>query len=204
MNKGTIVAIIRDVDPQDATAIGEVLLENKINWVEVSLSNEEKGLKCIEALNEKFGTRIHLGVGTVTNQEQVDKAIRSGAKYIITPGWDRELTKYIQSKNVTIFPGVFTPGDIMQAQNEKIEVVKLFPTNALGLGYVKSLFGPFPNIHVMAVGGINKNNILDYYRAGCSSFAIGSELVPRGATKKDLEKIKTNAIEYVRIMGEVV
>jgi 2-dehydro-3-deoxyphosphogluconate aldolase / (4S)-4-hydroxy-2-oxoglutarate aldolase len=202
IEKGTIVAIIRGVDPSEVIDIQEALLEGGINWVEVSLSEEEQGLECIKMLNERFGSEINLGVGTVTSIEQAKKAIEAGAKYIITPGWDKELMKDIKALNVEIFPGVFTPGEILQALNLGIKVVKLFPASNLGPSYIKNLKGPFPNIEVMGVGGISLENIQEYYKAGCTSFGIGSDLVPRGATKADKEKIKNTAMKYVSILHE--
>ncbi len=201
LEKGTIVAIIRGVDPTEVIDIQEALLEGGINWVEVSLSEEEKGLECIKILNENFGNKIHLGVGTVTSIAQAKKAIDAGARYIITPGLDNELAKEIKELNVEILPGVFTPGEIMQALNLGINVVKLFPASNLGTDYIKNLKGPFPNINIMAVGGVSLDNIRDYYKSGCTSFGIGSDLVPRGATKKDRENIKRNAQKYADIIS---
>jgi 2-dehydro-3-deoxyphosphogluconate aldolase / (4S)-4-hydroxy-2-oxoglutarate aldolase len=202
IKKGTIVAIIRGVEPSEVIDIQEALIEGGIDWVEVSLSEEVKGLECIKLLNDRFNNEIHLGVGTVTTIEQAKKAIEAGAKYIITPGWDKELMKQIQDLNVEILPGVFTPGEIRQALNLGIKVVKLFPANNLGPSYIKNLKGPFPNIDVMGVGGISLDNIQEYYNAGCTSFGIGSDLVPRGATKADKERIKNTAMKYVSILNK--
>jgi len=202
IKNGTIVAIIRGVDPSEVIDIQEALLEGGVDWVEVSLSEEEKGLECIRRLNKRFGNEIHLGVGTITTTEQAKKAIEAGAKYIITPGWDKELMKDVKELNVGVLPGVFTPGEIMQALSLGIKVVKLFPANNLGTSYIKNLVkGPFPNLEIMGVGGISLDNIQEYSQAGCMSFGIGSDLVPRGATKADKETIKRNAKKYVSIMN---
>ena len=101
---------------------------------------------------------------------------------------------------IEIIPVVFTPSEIMQAIQEKVDVVKLFPVNQLGTAYVKSLRRPFPVIQLIGVGGIDLKNIQNYYDAGCSSFAIGSELVPRGATLDDVKKIEEKARQYVEAL----
>ncbi len=199
MKKGTIIAILRGVNPADAPAIAGALKEEGINYIEVSLSDVENGLASVQALSESFGDSIHLGAGTVINEELVDRAIASGAKYIITPGWDRELVSYSLSKGVDVFPGVFSPGEILQAINLGILDVKLFPAGSMGPKYIKDLSGPFPQIKVMAVGGVSKQNMKEYIEAGCHSFAIGSDLVPRGATKNDLEQIRNNAKAFIQL-----
>ena len=200
---GTIIAIIRGIHPDDVCAITEVLVENGITWLEVSLSEEENGIRCIEEISAHFGNKVHLGAGTVMDRSQVDRVMKAGAEYVITPGWDRDLVRYTQMKNVEIFPGVFSPGEIMQAIQEGVEVVKLFPVNDLGVSYVKNLRGPYPELKIMGVGGVDLQNIRDYAKAGCSFFAIGSDLVPRGASTKDLSKIKEKAKQYVELMKEI-
>ncbi|MCM3800177.1 bifunctional 4-hydroxy-2-oxoglutarate aldolase/2-dehydro-3-deoxy-phosphogluconate aldolase [Caldibacillus thermoamylovorans] len=201
IENGTIVAIIRGISPSEVIDIQEALLEGGVKWVEVSLSDEEKGLECIQRLNQRFGEEIHLGVGTVTTLEQAKKAIAIGAKYIITPGWNKELAKEITKLNINILPGVFTPGEIMEALEFNIEIVKLFPANNIGPSYIKNLHGPFPNLKIMAVGGISLDNMREYYKAGCTLFGIGSELVPRGATRADKTQITNNAKKFISILN---
>jgi|SRR5690625_2627481 len=202
MEENTLISIIRGVDPDDILAITECLLENGVSWLEISLSDEKKGLACIQKINDKYGDHVNLGVGTVIKKEQVDKALEAGARYIITPGWDRALAEYVLSKNITIFPGVYSPGEIMQAASLGIQTVKVFPAIILGLDYIKNIRGPFPHTEFMAVGGVNQDNIKDFKEAGYTYFAIGSNLVPQGATKSDLEIIGGNASDYVHILDK--
>lgn len=200
MEKNTIISIIRGVNPDHIIEIMKGLLENGISWAEVSLSEEQKGLECIRRISKSFSNQVSLGVGTVVNKRQVDAAIDAGAKYIITPGWDRNLVEYVISKDVEIFPGVFSPGEVMQAKSLGIKTVKVFPVNSLPMDYVKNLKGPFPSINYMAVGGVTKNNIISLKKAGYSSFAIGSELVPRGATKENIERIIEDTREFKKLI----
>ncbi|WP_284140807.1 MULTISPECIES: bifunctional 4-hydroxy-2-oxoglutarate aldolase/2-dehydro-3-deoxy-phosphogluconate aldolase [unclassified Virgibacillus] len=200
MKKNELIAIIRGVDPDNIVNITRALIESDITWVEVSLSEEEKGLECIRRIRKEFKGEIHLGVGTVISERQVDAALVAGATYIITPGWDRKLTKYVLSKNVVVFPGVFSPGEIMQAASLGIDTVKVFPAIDLGIGFIKNIQGPFPDMKFMAVGGVTKENIIDFKKAGYSAFAIGSDLVPREATESDLQKIKENANTFKHLI----
>jgi 2-dehydro-3-deoxyphosphogluconate aldolase / (4S)-4-hydroxy-2-oxoglutarate aldolase len=202
MEPKRMIAIIRDVNPDDAVEIVSVLLEEGIEDVEVSLSNEEKGLSVIKALKNTYN--LDVGVGTVLTKEQVDKSLAAGADYIITPGWDRELVQYVKEKGAPILPGVYTPGDVSQAVSEGITTLKLFPAGTLDVSYIKSLFGPFPNVKLVGVGGITQENIQAYYENGCSAFAIGSDLIHRGATSSqvDLEKIRAKAKVYATILKE--
>lgn len=202
MKDNTIIAIIRGIEPDNIINITQGLIDAGITWLEVSLSDEENGLECIRRINQEFSDRVSLGAGTIVTDRQVDSSVAAGAKYVITPGWDRELANYVLSKKIAIFPGVFSPGEIMQASSLGIETVKLFPVVNLGSSYIKNLQGPFPNMKYMAVGGVNQENIKELRQAGCSYFAIGSDLVPRGATKLEVEKIKENAETFNQLLSE--
>lgn len=201
MKLGKLMAIIRDVEVEDVVSIVEVLIDEGITYIEVSLSDEEKGLECIEALSKNFeGNILKLGVGTVIDEEQLEKSVKAGAKYIITPGWNKELIKKALDKDLIVYPGVFSPGEIAEAIAMKIEYLKLFPINSLNESYLKALRGPFPNAKFIGVGGITVDNIEYYQKLGVFHFGIGSDLVPRGATKNDLNKIKQNAREFMKVI----
>jgi len=195
-----LIAIIRGVNPEDISPIIEVLLENGIQDIEISLSEEEQGLACIRRASEKFkGTQLNLGVGTVINIRQVDLALKAGAKYIIMPGWDERVVKYITAKSIEVIPGVFSPADVMQAVNLDIKLAKLFPADFLGAEYIKALSGPFPQIRFLAVGGVNLDTAEDMLKDGFAGLGVGSSLVPRGATKNDIGQIRKNSQEYKKI-----
>jgi 2-dehydro-3-deoxyphosphogluconate aldolase/(4S)-4-hydroxy-2-oxoglutarate aldolase len=202
LQQGSIISIVRGVDSHEIVPIVAALMEEGIEWLEVSLSEEKQGLDNIKILTETFGDRLQLGVGTVIHKEQADRAIAAGAQYVITPGWERELVRYVKSLGVQIFPGVYSPADIMQAVQENLQIVKLFPASSAGIDFVKNVQGPFPNLHIMAVGGINLANIRSFYDAGCSSFAIGNDLVPRGATQQQISTIRERAKQYMNILHE--
>jgi 2-dehydro-3-deoxyphosphogluconate aldolase/(4S)-4-hydroxy-2-oxoglutarate aldolase len=200
---GDIIAIARGVKSDKIAAVGEAILRAGLKYMEVSLSDEGEGIACLKELNRQFGDNLRLGAGTVVRPDQVDRALAAGAKYIITPGWDRELTKIIMGKKIPILPGVFTPSEIMQALNEGLTQLKLFPAGNVSPSFVKNIKGPFPAAEFVGVGGINKENIRDYYKAGCFSFAIGSDLIPKLADESVLSRIEKSAKEYLSIMKEL-
>lgn len=196
-----LIAIVRGVKKEYIKSIFEILLENEINDIEVSLSEETMGLECISVAEKAFkNTPLNLGVGTVKNMRQVDLALQAGAQYIIMPGWDENVVKYVLSKSIEVIPGVFSPAEVMQADNLNIKLVKLFPADFLGPKYVKALRGPFPGIQFLAVGGVELNTVEEFLKGGFAGFGLGSCLVPRGATSKDIDLIDKNAKEFKKII----
>lgn len=203
LSNGDLIAIARGVKSNQIVAIGETLLKAGFKYIEVSLSDEREGLACLRELRRQLGgdRALRLGAGTVTRKDLVDHAVEAGAEYIITPGWDRELVKYIISKKVPVFPGVLTPSEVMQALNEGLTQVKLFPVGNLTPSFIKNLKGPFPAVEFIGVGGIDTEKISTYYHAGCFAFAIGSDLIPRQADKSALPQIEKRAKEYLSVMS---
>lgn len=197
-----LMAIIRNVDPVYVEDIVAVLLEEGINSLELSLSEREKGFLCMERIQERFSeAEINLGAGTVTNKEEVDRLVSMGVRFILTPGYDDELVSYALDAGLEVMPGVLTPGEVQQALKRGIHLLKLFPADAFGLGYIKSLKGPFPQADFMAVGGVNEINLHEFLEAGFTGAAIGGNLVRQRATDQDLPAIREKARAYVRAIS---
>lgn len=198
MKLDNLMAIVRDVSPKDIVPIAQALIDEGIKNLEVSLSNEKLGIGCIETLASHFTPQqIYLGAGTVVNEEQLYSVKNAGAQYIITPGWNKELVKKVLETDLTVYPGVYTPGEIAEALELNIEYLKLFPINGLNENYIKAIRGPFPNVNIMAVGGVTPENIKFYKKLGIHHFGIGSELVQRGATQNDIPVIKRSAKLFI-------
>mgnify|MGYP001755319166 FL=1 len=140
-----LMAIIRAVEPVYAVPIAETLVSEGITGIEVSLSDAEKGFGCIENIQKRFSPdEICLGAGTVTKKEEVDRLAAMKIPFFLTPGYDDELVAYGLSKGMEVLPGVLTPGDVQKALNRGVRRLKLFPADAFGMSYIKSLKGPFP------------------------------------------------------------
>ncbi len=164
---------------------------------------EEEGLRCIEELATRFGKDLSLGAGTVLRPDLVDRALNAGATYLITPAFDKELIAYMLQKRAQVFPGVFSPADIMQALNMGITQLKLFPVADIPADFIKHVKGPFPRAEFIGVGGVSVENIADYYHRGCRFFGLGSDLIPRGADPSMKAAIATRAKAYLAAMAEL-
>ncbi|MFZ2058023.1 MAG: bifunctional 4-hydroxy-2-oxoglutarate aldolase/2-dehydro-3-deoxy-phosphogluconate aldolase [Acidimicrobiales bacterium] len=106
---------------------------------------------------------ILLGAGTVLRPEQVDRALEAGARYIVTPGFSAEVVRACQANSVPVFPGVATATEMQMALEAGIEVVKVFPAEALGgLALLKALASPFSMMRFIPTGGISVSQLADY------------------------------------------
>ena len=121
---------------------------------------------------EKY-PEMNIGAGTVINAEQCEKALKAGAKFIVSPGLSVAVANVCKEKGVPYYPGCVTPTEIMQALELGITVVKFFPANVYGgLKAMKALSAPFPQVKFIPTGGVDKNNI-DEFLAWEKIYAIG-------------------------------
>lgn len=196
------VSIIREVGADDVLPIMDALREEGVRWFEISLSDGENGMECIRRALEYFqNTDVKVGAGTVTKTEEIDVLSRWGIPYILTPGFDREIVCYANEKGIEVLPGVLTPSEVQEAVNCGIRLLKLFPADVFGKGYIKALKGPFPQTDYVAVGGVTAENALEFYQAGFKGVAAGSNLVPKHAGKEDIADIRKVARKYMEAAG---
>ena len=198
--KHKIVAILRGVPPHDVLPIVMALYEGGIRLVEITL-NSTGALESIGAIAKQMEGKILVGAGTVLAAETARAAINSGAQFIISPSVDEHTIRVTKELNVVSIPGAFTATEIVQAHKIGGDIIKLFPASA-GLGYFKDIRGPLNHIPLMPTGGVNLQNIVDFYKAGAIAFGIGSALVTsQTLTDLYLQQLTVTARLYVEAVA---
>ena len=102
-----------------------------------------------------------------------------GGRFIISPNTNKDIIEYTVANQMVSIPGAMTPSEIEAAYEYGADFVKLFPVTSLGIDYVKAVRAPLCHIPLLAVGGIDLNNIKDYLKAGLCGFGIGSNIVDK-------------------------
>ena len=180
MDKYIPVVVIKELEEVDK--ILPALKANGINCAEITFRTAcaEEAIKTASA---KY-TDMLIGAGTVINAEQCEKALRAGAKFIVSPGLSVPVAKVCKENNVPYYPGCVTPTEIMQALELGITTVKFFPANVYGgLKALKALSGPFPQIKFIPTGGVDRSNI-DEFLAFDKIAAIGGSFFVKEALEK--------------------
>ena len=156
-----IVPVIAIDDAKDAVPLAEALIKGGLPAAEVTFRTAAAE-EAIRLISEKFPEMI-VGAGTVLNKEQADRAKAAGAKFIVSPGFNKSNVEYIQSIGVPVVPGTATPGEVEQAIELGLDCVKFFPAEQNGgIAKIKAMAAPYTKMHFMPTGGINKNNLNDY------------------------------------------
>jgi 2-dehydro-3-deoxyphosphogluconate aldolase/(4S)-4-hydroxy-2-oxoglutarate aldolase len=164
--------------------------------LEVTLMSDA-AFSVIQKLSSK--NNLTIGAGTVLNVEQAQRAIDNGAKFLISPGLNLDIVDLAKEEGIPIFPGVLTPSEIMAAQAEGCETLKIFPISAVGgAAYLSALKGPFPNLKWMPTGGVTLETVPDFRRAGALCVGMGGKLIPQDAVQaKDWTRLTKIAAEHV-------
>lgn len=184
-----IVAILRGVTPEEIIPIAEATYEAGFRYIEVPL-NSPRPMESIAKLVQHLGDKACCGAGTVTSVQQVEQLVEIGARLIVSPHCDPQLIRRSQELGMVNMPGIQTPTEAFAAINAGARFLKLFPAANLGPGYVKNLKTVLPpEIQLLAVGGINLDNMEEFYRAGTNGFGIGGDLYKPGRTATEVGEL---------------
>lgn len=173
-----ICAIVRGSSADSMCHIAEALLKGGVKLIEVTF-NTSDAADSIARLSGEFGHDMIVGAGTVLDAATARVAISAGASFVLSPALDIDTMRMCQRYGVLPVPGVATPTEIVRAWENGAQLVKIFPAGSFGMGYFKQVKGPLPHINMMAVGGVDLDNIQGFLKAGACSAGIGSNLVSK-------------------------
>lgn len=190
-----MVAILRGVTPEEIIPVAEAVYRGGFRYIEVPL-NSPQPLESIARLVEHFGDRACCGAGTVTGEQQVEELAAVGAQLIVSPNCDPLVIRSSLKRGMVSMPGVLSPTEAFSAIAAGASFLKLFPAASQGPDYVKNLKAVLPrHIRLLAVGGINLDNMAAFFRAGIEGFGIGGDLYKPGRAVDDVSKLATAYME---------
>ena len=156
-----IIPVIAIDDAAKAVPLAKALVAGGLPAAEVTFRTAaaEDAIRAIAAEVPE----MLLGAGTVLTRDQVDRAMDAGCTFLVSPGFNPNITKYAIEKGALMIPGTATPGEMEQAMELGLNVVKFFPAEANGgVNYLKNVAGPYKNLKWMCTGGINPKNVKEY------------------------------------------
>lgn len=193
-----IVAVVRAAEPTHLLNVIKALAEGGVNVAEVTFT-VPGALDVIRAAKRDVGDRVLLGAGTVLDAETARAAILAGAEFIVSPTVNVDVIKMCRRYDKLVFPGAFTPTEILTAWEAGADVVKVFPADVLGPAFFKAMRGPLPQVRLMPTGGVDLNTAGDFLRAGACCLGVGSQLVdPKAVAREDFEYLRGLAWQYTQ------
>lgn len=185
MDRVIPVVVIKDISETDGLI--SALKRGGINCAEITFRTAcaEDAIKYAA----KNYPDMNIGAGTVINGEQCERALKVGAKFIVSPGLSVEVAKICKEKNVPYYPGCVTPTEIMQAIELGFSVVKFFPANVYGgLKALKALSGPFPQLKFIPTGGVDLTNLKEFLSFD-KIYAVGGSFMMKGDIEANCKAI---------------
>jgi 2-dehydro-3-deoxyphosphogluconate aldolase/(4S)-4-hydroxy-2-oxoglutarate aldolase len=143
-----------------------------------------------------------IGAGTVLDVDTARRCIDAGASFLTSTGLDHEMVAFAEEHQVAVIPGALTPTEVMVAKKAGVDFVKIFPcANVGGPNYITALRRPFPDVRMIASGGVNQQNAGDFIRAGAVALGIGEHLIPHEAIEaRDLDWIRELSKRFLTIV----
>ncbi len=170
--------------------------------IEITM-NTENALKIVSLNKSSVPQGKLLGMGTIRNLREAKKAVESGAMFLVTPNTNIEVIEYAKSNSVPIISGAFTPTEVYTAWSAGAEMVKVFPCQVFGPQYIRELRGPYEHIPLVAVGGVNLDNIREYFASGVRAVGASASLFGRKALMEhNLEEIAQNVKKFIALCPE--
>lgn len=156
-----IIPVLALHDASDAKPLAKALIDGGLPCAEITFRTDAAE-EAIRIMAESFPEML-VGAGTVISTEQVDAAVKAGAKFIVSPGLNPRVVTYCVEKNIPIIPGCANPSDIEQAMELGLDAVKFFPAEANGgLPAIRAMAAPYYKMKFMPTGGVNENNVNSY------------------------------------------
>lgn len=204
IKQNKLVAVIRKVKESDVISIGEALLKGGIRVFEIT-ADSSGFLHSIERVKSEFGRDITVGAGTILDSITAKSAINVGAEFIFAPTTNLETIKLTKRYGVVSIPGAMTPTEILTAYEHGADIIKVFPANVLGPKYISDIRGPLQHIPLMPTGGVNLDNIQEYFYNGAVAAGLGNSLVDTNVTidKNELNCIEDRAKRFVNKISEL-
>jgi 2-dehydro-3-deoxyphosphogluconate aldolase/(4S)-4-hydroxy-2-oxoglutarate aldolase len=177
-----IVAAIRVYSADEALFAAEAVAAGGIPVIEITLT-VPRATEVIEHLVKKV-PHIVVGAGGVTDTALARQCLDAGAKFLTSDGLNSAVIDFAVKQDVTVFPGALTPTEVMTGWEAHSDLVKVVPCAQIGgETYIRSLHRMFPQIPLIAAGGVSQKNASKFIFAGAAALGIGTELLPPEALR---------------------
>ena len=190
-----IVPVIRARNKEEAIDYCLGLIDGGINVLEITFTIPD-AINVFKEIKSNTPEDTLIGAGTVLDETTARLAILEGAKFIVSPSFDKNVAQLCNKYQVPYIPGCITPTEMMTAIEYGVDVIKLFPGSMVGPSYIKAIHGPMPFVNIMPTGGVNYDNLQDWFDSGAIAVGAGSNLVSgsreeiASRSKKYIERIE--------------
>lgn len=191
-----LVAVVRAENSDQAIKIADACAAGGVAAIEITFT-VPGAAKVIEDLAKVYQSgEIIIGAGTVLDPETARIAILAGAQYVVSPSLNLDTVRLCNRYQIPIMPGAATIKEIIEGMEAGADIIKVFPGEAFGPGFVKAVKGPLPQAPLMPTGGVGLDNAADWIKAGCVAVGVGGNLTG-GAKTGDYAAVTATAKQFI-------
>lgn len=192
-----IIAVIRGESEVDAINTVKSIVKGGICSIELTFTTPyaHDVIKELSKLFKNFNNVV-IGAGTVLNEVTAQIAIFNGAKFIVSPIFDKNIAKVCNLYSIPYFPGCLSPSEIVEAMKYGCNIIKLFPAKLTKASYIDDIKGPLTNVEFIPSGGVNLDNLQEWINKKCFAISIGGYLT-NNKKEKGYDSVVENTIEFV-------
>ncbi len=191
---------IRTSSAEGGRFAADAIAQGGIPIVEITMTVP----KAIDVISDmvRNSPNVIVGAGTVLDLETARRCLAAGAGFLTSPGLDLKIVEFAVKENILVIAGAMTPTEVLAAWQAGSGLVKVFPCAPIGgPAYIRALRGPFPQVPMIAAGGVNQETAADFILAGAAALGIGGRLIPKVALEqREPERISELARRFLRIV----
>ena len=196
-----VVAVVRAESADQAIKIAEACKEGGIPAIEITFTVPYADEVIRELAKAYQDGSMIIGAGTVLDAATARIAILAGAQYVVSPCLDEETIKLCNRYQIPVMPGCVTIKEMVTAMELGADIIKVFPGDLVGPGYIKAVKGPLPQAPMMPTGGVSLDNVGEWIKNGCVAVGVGGSLTA-GAKTGDYAEITAIATQFVAKVKE--
>lgn len=191
-----IVAILRGLKTEEAVAVVQALFDAGIRVAEVPLNSPDP-FATIALLVERFGDRMMIGAGTVTDPADVGRLADCAATLCVSPNTNPAVIAEAVRLGLVPLPGCATPTEAFAALAAGARHLKFFPAggHASDIAALRSVLPR--DVVLLAVGGVGPDVVPELRRAGVGGFGIGSDIYKPGDSAEEVGARARAVVEAV-------
>jgi 2-dehydro-3-deoxyphosphogluconate aldolase / (4S)-4-hydroxy-2-oxoglutarate aldolase len=198
-----VIAVLRASGVSALAPVCDVLVEEGILSLELTLTTPRL-LDALSELVDRYADTADLGVGTILTESEAQRALDSGAQYLVTPTMNLPVVKLAVERQIAVFPGGLTPTELAAGWHAGATAVKIFPAQTVGAGYLKHLRGPFPDLEAIPSGGVDLGAAREWLNAGAAAVSIGGPLLGDSLKGGDLSALRERCRAVRAVIMETV
>jgi len=177
-----VIPALRVRSAEEALYVAESLAEAGLRVIEISAKAPED-LSIISHVASYLPKSI-VGAGGITSPAMARRCIDAGARFLTSDALILDTVEFAANEKMPVVPGAFTPTEILAAWNAGADFVKVVPCDAAGgASYIRSIKAAFPDVRLIAAGGVTQQTALGLIAAGATALGVGRDLIPSEAVR---------------------